>query len=397
MPIYLIIYILRIQLEFMNRKYLVSIILIISSMCRVLNLDAKTLQDSCTLSLEIEGKEYNELVLKVICHQIGNVKIYATKSANMKWMFSIPDSIYERHYSMQLYVVDSIVHQLCFKVEDNKPIIADFSIGPGETNIKALFLSSKEFPKMPVFNNKNVIMDNLKVINPDINILASLNLMRIGFDMLGDKREKAFSNFLSLTKEYGDTHYCTAQLHNKINLFKSKDEIYEFYSVLSNEQKDSYFGYKIKSYLDLVFFPQIELPTIYENKPHNIITDSTRYTLVIFSASWCGPCHKQIPILQKIYSDLNKYGLDIVYVSMDEFSTVKNWKIMVEENKIPWISFLPGNKLNEVSDLYSIKAIPTTYLVYPGGKFAKVDVRNKHEREGLYNIIQDSNIENEDV
>lgn len=53
-------------------------------MCRVLNLDAKTLQNSCVLSLEIEGEEYKEVVLSVICHQIGSVRISATKSTNMK-------------------------------------------------------------------------------------------------------------------------------------------------------------------------------------------------------------------------------------------------------------------------------------------------------------------------
>lgn len=288
---------------------------------------------------------------------------------------------------MELNVVDSTIHRLCFDIEDKKPAISDFSIGPGETAIKALFLSSKEFPKMPAFNNKNVVMDILKIINPDINLIASLNLMRAGSGMFGDKREEALSNFLLLTKKYGDTHCCTARLYNSINLFKSRDEISEFYNVLSKGQKESCLGRKIKCFLDLTFFPQIQLPTISDNTPRNIISDSTRYALVIFSASWCGPCHKQIPALQKIYSDLNKHGLDIVYVSMDDSSTVKNWGIMIEKNKIPWISFLPGNRLDEVSDLYLIKAMPTTYLVYPGGKFVKMDVRNEQEREHLYNIV----------
>lgn len=373
----------------MNRKYLIFVVLLLS-MCVTLNLNAKKLSDSCVLTFEIEGKEYKELVLNVICHQIGRVRISATKLTNMKWLFNIPDSVYEKHYRMELNVPDSTIHQLCFEIEDNKPAILDFSIGSGETTIKALFLSSNKMPKTPAYNNKDVAMDILKVINPDINLLASLNLKRAGYDMHGDKKDEAYTNFLSLVKKYGNTHYCTADLYNKTSLFKSKDEVYEFYNVLSGEQKDSYFGHKIKSFIDLTFFPKIQLPTISDNKPRNIISDSTRYTLVIFSASWCGPCHKQIPVLQKIYSDLNKYGLDVVYVSMDDSSTVKNWEIMMKENKIPWISFLPGNRLDEVKDLYSIKAFPTTYLVYPDGKFKITDIRNEQEREHLYSIVQDS-------
>lgn len=78
---------------------------------------------------------------------------------------------------------------------------------------------------------------------------------------------------------------------------------------------------------------------------------------------------------------------------MDNSSTIENWKMMVAENKIPWISFLSGKRSDEVSDIYSIKAIPTTYLVYPGGKFSKINVRNEQERERLYSIVQDRSSE----
>ena len=374
----------------MNRKYLIFVLLIISSMCRVLNLNAQSVQNSCELTFEIEGKEYKELVLNVMCNQIGYVKISATKSTGNHWLFIIPDSVYEKHFRMALSVVptDSIVRRFSFQIEDNKSSIADFSVGSGKTTIKALYLSSSEFFNMAVFNYENVVIDNFKIINPDNNMKASLELMRGGYDMRGDGREEAYSNFLLLTKKYADIHYCAAQLFNKLGLFKSKNEINEFYNVLSTEQKNSYFGRRIKSFLDISYFPQIQLPTISDNTPRNIIPDSTRYTLVVFSASWCPPCHEQIPVLQKIYSDLNKYGLDIVYISMDKPSTVENWEKLIEKNKIPWISFLAAKRYDEVSDLYTISGVPTTYLVYPGGKFENIDVRNEQKREHLYSTIQ---------
>ena len=34
-------------------------------------------------------------------------------------------------------------------------------------------------------------------------------------------------------------------------------------------------------------------------------------------ATWCQPCREEIPILEKIHQDLNKYGVEVVGVSID--------------------------------------------------------------------------------
>lgn len=356
-------------------------------------LNAQTLGGSCELSVDTEGKNYEKLILNVTCDQIGKVAIPGVKSTNGSWLFSIPDSVYEKHYKMVLNVItaDSIIHRLNFDMGEGNASISDFSIGPNKTIIKALYLSTLKMAKMPAFQNKDVIMDNFKIIDPDINMRAYLDLMREGYGMRGENRTEAFSSFLSMTDKYGETHNSVSQLYSKLNLFKTREEITQFFNVLSLVQKNSYFGRKIKSFLDLTFFPQIQLPMTVHGRSQNIISDSCRYVLVVFSASWCSPCHKQIPLLLAAYNDLKEYGLDIVYISMDDSSTVKSWEPLMKKYKIPWNSFLAKDKLDEVKSTYAVIAIPTTYLVHFGGKFEKLNIMNQRDFDHLYKVVKHNN------
>lgn len=118
-----------------------------------------------------------------------------------------------------------------------------------------------------------------------------------------------------------------------------------------------------------------------------IVKDSSKYNLVVFSASWCGPCHKQIPVLKEIYNDLHEY-VDIVYVSIDEPETLEAWKALMRKEKIPWRSLLAVNDVKEVQDKYGAKAIPLTLLVMPDGHKRRIDVRNEEDKEKLYRLVR---------
>ncbi|NLI36233.1 MAG: redoxin domain-containing protein [Bacteroidales bacterium] len=79
----------------------------------------------------------------------------------------------------------------------------------------------------------------------------------------------------------------------------------------------------------------MELPTSANlNNKEQVIIDSKKYNLIVFSASWCGPCREEIPILKHIYNDLNA-KLDIVYISIDEAKTVEAWQKLIQMEAIP--------------------------------------------------------------
>lgn len=133
-------------------------------------------------------------------------------------------------------------------------------------------------------------------------------------------------------------------------------------------------------------FPTIELPSAKDGVLQPVTILGKGYTLVVFSASWCRPCRDEIPLLKDIYRDLHPQGLDIVYISMDEPATVGNWAKLMEDESIPWNSFMAATQMDAVKQLFPGIVYPTSFLVSPDGSFIRVEVRK--EKEKLYSILR---------
>ncbi|MCL2860725.1 MAG: TlpA family protein disulfide reductase [Oscillospiraceae bacterium] len=105
--------------------------------------------------------------------------------------------------------------------------------------------------------------------------------------------------------------------------------------------------------------------------------------LVIFSASWCNPCHEQIPALKEIYQKL-KGKINMMYISLDKSETVNNWKALMEEEQIPWRILLATNDVEAIQKKYYAKSIPRIYIIYPDKHFELLDVSEKADIDKLY-------------
>ena len=108
---------------------------------------------------------------------------------------------------------------------------------------------------------------------------------------------------------------------------------------------------------------------------------------MIFSASWCTPCHEMIPELKNIYKDLKK-NLNFVYISMDEFKYVSNWRKLMKDKAIPWRSLLSSGHVKEIEDKFDAGSLPHMLLVYPNMTVRKIDIRNSKERNTLYQLVK---------
>ncbi|TAE19633.1 MAG: TlpA family protein disulfide reductase [Bacteroidetes bacterium] len=89
-------------------------------------------------------------------------------------------------------------------------------------------------------------------------------------------------------------------------------------------------------------------------------------SLIVFWASWCGPCRKEIPLLKKLYAQHKGNGFEIMSISMD--ANQANWQIALRQEEMPWAQFLLTDSSREfVKVNYELSAIPKSYLFDKNG------------------------------
>ena len=82
-----------------------------------------------------------------------------------------------------------------------------------------------------------------------------------------------------------------------------------------------------------------------------------------FWASWCGPCRKEMPLLEKIHKKYKRLGFTLLGVNVEENSSAaKNYLKDVK------VSFpILFDTTNKTSKLYDVSAMPTTILIDRNG------------------------------
>lgn len=90
--------------------------------------------------------------------------------------------------------------------------------------------------------------------------------------------------------------------------------------------------------------------------------------LIVFSATWCAPCQKQLPLLKQVYEKYKSEGLKVVYFNND--SDVKRWKEHILKNKLTWINVSERLKPTEskIQKSFGVYAVPTCLIIDKEGK-----------------------------
>ena len=101
-----------------------------------------------------------------------------------------------------------------------------------------------------------------------------------------------------------------------------------------------------------------------------------KYTLIDFWASWCGPCHIEMPNIVKAYDEYHEKGFEVVGISLDHDKG--DWMRGISDLQIFWpqMSDLRGWE-NAGAQLYGIHAIPANVLVDQQGNVVAKNLRGE--------------------
>jgi len=104
--------------------------------------------------------------------------------------------------------------------------------------------------------------------------------------------------------------------------------------------------------------------------------------LLDFWASWCTPCLNELPNLKAAYKKFKSKGFEIVSVSVDDDTDA--WIKAVKDNGMNWVQLWNSEDMeNSAAVLYSITAIPSTFLIDADGTIIGRNLRDKELEEAL--------------
>ena len=133
--------------------------------------------------------------------------------------------------------------------------------------------------------------------------------------------------------------------------------------------------------------PTFDLPG--DSKNINLSKLKGKVVYLDFWASWCDPCRKSFPWMNKMYSKYQAQGLEIIGVSLD--SKRKHTDEFLE--KTPALFTIALDPDGKVADDYKVQVMPTSYLIGRNGEllWEHKGFRSKHEtdlEDAIANALQ---------
>lgn len=124
--------------------------------------------------------------------------------------------------------------------------------------------------------------------------------------------------------------------------------------------------------------------TTVDNKIANLHSLKGKIVLIDFWASWCGPCRVSNELLVDVYTQFNKFGFEILSISLD---TKKDaWKKAILDDNLPWKTHGndPKGWDSPIATMYGVEQLPTSFLINEEGIIIAIDP----EAENLPKILK---------
>lgn len=354
-----------------------------------------------TLKVNIKGIDYDSLfIYNFSTDNFLKLKIAGEKKKKGEWLFSISDSIYDNLTEFELipqtfdYSTNTSTRMI-FQQKFNGKLCNLQQLNFNDS-LKEIFLKYKEeitYDSVAMSTpNGKFVWGKMKRIfftleKPNDNSDFLLRMDDPYYSMFLNKDtiypyHIFYEQYLTKAKQNPNSRYYISRLASRVNSYKTKEDINRIYNCFTDKLKQSCFGKKIKLYIDEPV-PNEKLVNTLTSKQEYVISDSSKFTMIIFSASWCNPCHKQLPLQKKIYNRL-KEKLNFVTISIDDKEDIEKWKSFVKNNAIPWKTLI-CNDTKSIREKYKVPSIPHCKLVYPELKDIEYfDLWNENDVKRLY-------------
>ncbi|GAA3643837.1 hypothetical protein GCM10022397_30920 [Flavivirga jejuensis] len=99
-----------------------------------------------------------------------------------------------------------------------------------------------------------------------------------------------------------------------------------------------------------------------------------KYVYIDVWATWCGPCLREVPFLQKVEKQYHRKNIEFVSISIDKEKKRDAWRKMVTDKELGGIQLIADKDFNSDFMLaYDITRIPRFILIDPDGNIISKD------------------------
>jgi thiol-disulfide isomerase/thioredoxin len=119
-------------------------------------------------------------------------------------------------------------------------------------------------------------------------------------------------------------------------------------------------------------FPMMKLTDVNGNPSSGPSFGNSKYTLIDFWYTSCGPCIANFPSLVEIYDRYHAKGFEIAGIATDAMKYGKDIPLVVKRHKLKWSQFwdINGKRATELS----IQAFPTSFLLDASGVIVQKNI-----------------------
>lgn len=191
----------------------------------------------------------------------------------------------------------------------------------------------------------------------------SLPYIKISKDSV--RRNEQADRIKRIIHESPNSYWSLFALHN-FRFYFDHNQLKSIYALFDEDAKTTYYGRKIKEFIDNQPVDKNQfVNSVFVDKdarPVNLVDNTKKLNMVVFWASWCGPCRMEIPSLKRITSQFNTSDVRFVSISID--AKKENWLQAVKEEDMSWQQLIvPQQIFHKAQIQYNLGFIPQVYLV----------------------------------
>jgi len=281
-------------------------------------------------------------------------------------------------------------------LNDKNKVVPLFVINYKTTTTADTFSNSGFFVETPTTILTGDFNERYHRVNikpgPENDLLFDSSYSSFGY-IRGTNREASLDSVKAQISRRSDSYFLLSCIYDARHHY-TKPEIDSILKLFDMQVQESRTAFAIKFYRDSLLIgtniPSIKV--LNEKFQHEELLDSSsKLTMLIFWASWCGPCRIEIPHIKEIYKKYNSQGLDMVSLSTDKNS--KEWLKAVGQENMMWRQCLIDSADRaKLSDQFGMYAIPLIIFIDRNHKEVKRFVGYYENNVAEYCKVIDKNL-----